>query len=65
MTTIDAHIHYGDDDPALLDLMAELDLKFLNICVAQDSHGAWREQAERYCQPGAAMPRSLRLVHQL
>ena len=39
MTTIDAHIHYGDDDPALLDLMAELDLKFLNICVAQDSNG--------------------------
>jgi predicted TIM-barrel fold metal-dependent hydrolase len=33
---IDAHMHYADDDPALLDLLAEYDLKFLNICVADD-----------------------------
>ncbi len=31
---IDAHMHYADDDPALLDLLAAHDLKFLNICVA-------------------------------
>ncbi|MBX3011330.1 MAG: amidohydrolase family protein [Caldilineaceae bacterium] len=45
---IDAHIHYGDDDPTLLALLAAFDLKLLNICVAEDAHGAWRAQAERY-----------------
>lgn len=45
---IDAHIHYGDDDPALLALLDELDLMLLNICVADDAHGAWRTQADTY-----------------
>jgi len=45
---IDAHIHYGDDDPMLLQLLADFDLKLLNICVAQDAHGGWRSQAKRY-----------------
>lgn len=45
---IDAHIHYGDDDLQLLQLLADFNLKLLNICVAQDAHGVWREQADRY-----------------
>ena len=49
MTIIDAHIHYGDDAPELLALLAEFDIRLHNICVSQDSHGAWRESAERYC----------------
>jgi len=36
MSVIDAHIHYGDDDPALLALLAELDLKLLNISLVYD-----------------------------
>ena len=50
---IDAHIHYGDDAPELLQLLVNLDLQLLNICVAEDAHGAWREQADRY-QHGSA-----------
>lgn len=53
---IDAHIHYGDDDPQLLQLLADLDLQLLNICVAEDAHGAWREQATRYQQLAARYP---------
>lgn len=52
MTIIDAHIHYGDDHPDLLALLAESDLSLLNICVANagsDWHD-WRQQAERYHQ---------------
>src|SRR5262245_46279686 len=45
---IDAHIHYGDDAPALLALLEELDLKLVNICFVEDAHGAWRAQAEIY-----------------
>ena len=45
---IDAHIHYGDDDPMLLQLLADFGLQLLNICVAQDAHGGWRDQAECY-----------------
>ena len=56
MTTIDAHIHYGDDDPTLLALLEELDLKLLNICVVEDSEGAWREQAERYSRLAQQWP---------
>ena len=53
---IDAHIHYGDDDSQLLQLLAAFDLQLLNICVAQDDHGAWREQADRYQQLAARYP---------
>jgi len=33
---IDAHMHYADDDPDFLALLAEFDLKFLNICFVRD-----------------------------
>src|SRR5262245_4199784 len=48
MSIIDAHIHYGDDDPALRALLAELDLKLLNICFVHDAQDPWREQAATY-----------------
>lgn len=47
---IDAHIHYGDDAPELLALLDEFGLKLLNICVAEDDHGAWRDQATTYAR---------------
>jgi predicted TIM-barrel fold metal-dependent hydrolase len=47
---IDAHIHYGDNAPDLLALLDDFGLKLLNICVAQDDHGAWRDQAEIYAR---------------
>ena len=61
MSMIDAHIHYGDDDPLLLALLAEFDLTLLNICVvaeAQDSdvQAPWREQAETYQALAQAHP---------
>jgi hypothetical protein len=41
MRRIDAHVHYGAQTPATLELVEQLDLKCLNVCV---SHGNWREQ---------------------
>ena len=45
---IDAHIHYGDNAPELLALLDDFHLKLLNICVAEDNHGGWRDQATTY-----------------
>jgi predicted TIM-barrel fold metal-dependent hydrolase len=47
---IDAHIHYGDNAPQLLTLLDDFNLKLLNICVAEDNHGGWRNQAETYAR---------------
>ena len=58
MPIVDAHIHYADSHPALLATLDDLDLKLLNVCVAQDAHGAWREQAERYGRHTRAHPRT-------
>lgn len=48
MPIIDAHIHYGDDAPELLALLAEFDIRLLNICFAKDATAAWHADAERY-----------------
>ena len=56
MTIIDAHIHFADDDPDFLALLEKFDLKLLNICVAEDDFGAWRDQAVRYRHFADAMP---------
>ncbi|HZT41417.1 MAG TPA: amidohydrolase family protein [Chthonomonadaceae bacterium] len=48
MIRVDAHIHYMGDTPDMLGLLEQLDLKMLNICVAEDAHGRWRSQAEAY-----------------
>jgi predicted TIM-barrel fold metal-dependent hydrolase len=56
MAIIDAHIHYADTDPGLLSLMEDFDLKFLNICVARDAQGEWRQQADAYRQVADAYP---------
>ena len=45
---IDAHLHFGLQPSALTELLAEHDLKLLNICVATDELGDWREQAATY-----------------
>ena len=48
MPKIDAHLHFYGDHPACWRLMERLDLKHLNICVAEDSAGQWRDQADFY-----------------
>jgi predicted TIM-barrel fold metal-dependent hydrolase len=56
---IDAHIHYGDDDPALLALLEEFDLKLMNICVAYDYlelNTDWHWQLEEYASLHARFP---------
>lgn len=56
MQKIDAHIHYSGDHSDCYHLLERLDLKLINVCVAQDSAGAWRDQAEVYMDLQAAAP---------
>ncbi len=62
---IDAHMHYADDDPALLALLDELNIKLLNICVAektlnldrsQTEQNGWRGQADLYRTMAQTLP---------
>ncbi len=56
MKRIDAHLHVAADTPESLALMERYDLKYMNICVAQDAHGAWREQADTYAPISKSQP---------
>ncbi|MFZ1755082.1 MAG: amidohydrolase family protein [Caldilineaceae bacterium] len=56
MPIIDAHIHYGDDAPELLALLAEFDIRLLNISFALESGKGWRTTAERYRSLAAQRP---------
>jgi predicted TIM-barrel fold metal-dependent hydrolase len=56
MPIIDAHIHFADDDPEFLALLDRYDLKLLNICVAEDEFGHWRDQGAHYRRFAEAMP---------
>lgn len=56
MPVIDAHIHYGDDAPELLALLAEFDIRLLNISFAKDATTAWRTDADRYQSLAVARP---------
>lgn len=53
---IDAHIHYGDDSPEFLALLAEFDLKLLNISFVHGPDDPWRNQAECYRSLARAHP---------
>jgi hypothetical protein len=53
---IDAHMHYADDDPDFLALLAEYDLKFLNICFVKDPALDWRDQADLYREMASGYP---------
>jgi predicted TIM-barrel fold metal-dependent hydrolase len=48
MIRIDSHMHYMGDTAESRELLERLDLQMLNICVAEDSGGKWRDQAECY-----------------
>lgn len=48
MVRIDAHMHYMGDTAGSRQLLERFDLKMLNICVVEDSHGGWRSQANCY-----------------
>ena len=56
MRHIDAHIHFLGDEPASLALLEQYDLKLMNICVAEDSQGAWRRQADTYLRLAQTYP---------
>lgn len=45
---IDAHMHYGDESPELMEFLEEHDLKFLNICLAETGDANWHRQIELY-----------------
>ncbi len=48
MQKIDTHIHFVGDHPDAVRLLADLDIKMLNICVAHDN-AVWRaDEAEPY-----------------
>ena len=54
---IDAHCHFAGDTPEALAILDERDVKALNICVAADGTGQWREQASVYSQLADRFPR--------
>lgn len=53
---IDAHIHYADDDPGFLALLAKHDVKLHNICVVHAEFDDWRTQAALYQDIAARYP---------
>jgi len=53
---IDAHMHYADDDPDFLALLAQYDLKFMNICIVEEIKTSWRPQADLYCSMAKTYP---------
>ncbi len=53
---IDAHMHYADDDPELLKMLEEFNLKFLNICFVHNPEDNWRAQADLYRTMAEAYP---------
>ena len=55
---VDAHAHFAGDVPEAVELLEELGLQVLNVCVAYDRAGRWREQAEGYRRLAAEHPRS-------
>lgn len=56
MQKIDAHIHFVADHPDAVELLADLDIKLLNICVAHDN-AVWRtDEAEPYQKLAHAHP---------
>lgn len=48
MCKIDAHIHYVDVHPDLFETLDSLELKLLNVCVADDLEGNWRDWANKF-----------------
>jgi len=55
-TRIDAHMHYQGDTQRSREMLEQLDLKMMNICVAEDAHGEWRDQAEIYSRLAKEYP---------
>lgn len=56
MMRIDSHMHYMGDTPASRALLERLNLKMMNICVAEDAGGKWRDQADCYEQLAREFP---------
>ena len=48
MNKIDAHLHYHGEHADNIDFLKRMNMKLLNICVSQDTAGAWRKQADFY-----------------
>lgn len=57
MWKIDAHVHYGGDHTDCIALLADLNVRLLNVCVASTDLGRrWRKEAEGYGQLARAYP---------
>ena len=57
MRKIDAHIHYNGNHPECVGMLERLELKLLNVCVAHQGAGKWREQADVFRGLAAGNPR--------
>jgi predicted TIM-barrel fold metal-dependent hydrolase len=62
---VDAHAHYGAPEGDVMGMLDELDIKVLNICVADadlnfpsggTGRPGWRTQADHYCRLADAFP---------
>lgn len=56
MQKIDAHAHFIGDHPRSEQLLEELDLKMLNVCVVDEAWGGWRDQARDYADLARTIP---------
>lgn len=65
MRIVDAHAHYGAAENDVVDMLTELDVKVLNICVADSDlnfpdggtrRPGWRTQADRYRELADRLP---------
>ena len=57
MYKIDAHIHWYADHPDCTDMFDRVGLKLLNVCVALDADGSWREDARVYGELASRDPK--------
>lgn len=57
---IDAHVHYPDDHPDLLNMLADLDVLALNISFANLAKPDWRAEANRYRELAEQYPQRFR-----
>ncbi|MEX1018990.1 MAG: amidohydrolase family protein, partial [Litorilinea sp.] len=57
---IDAHVHFPDDHPDLLQMLGKLDILALNISFANQSKPHWRDEADRYRDLAKQYPQHFR-----
>lgn len=56
MRRIDCHAHLLGDHPAVAEMLDELNLEVVNICVSRDTAGQWRHQVGEYIRITESYP---------